>query len=52
MKKKFESENIILVNFKIDAELRKRYKIFCIENGYTLSDRIREFIESELKIKK
>ena len=38
----------VRVNILIDAELRKQYKKYCIDNEFSLSDRIRELIEKDL----
>ena len=39
------------LNIRINKELLENYKLYCSKNGYLLSERIRNFIESELKPK-
>ena len=34
---------------KIDEEMLLEYKVFCKNNGYNMSQRIRNFIEKEIK---
>jgi hypothetical protein len=47
--KKYNKNKEERINFLISKELKKEYKLFCIKNDYIMSDRIREFIELELK---
>ncbi len=44
---KFENRPV-RVNVLIDIELRKKYKKYCIDNEFVLSDRIRYLIEKDL----
>ena len=44
---KFENKPV-RVNILMDIELRKRYKKYCIDNEFILSDRIRYLIEKDL----
>ena len=39
----------VRVNILVDIELRKKYKKYCIDNEFSLSERIRELIEKDLK---
>jgi hypothetical protein len=38
----------VRVNILLDIELRKKYKKYCIDNEFSLSDRIRFLIEQDL----
>jgi len=38
----------VRVNVLLDIELRKKYKKYCIDNEFVLSDRIRYLIEKDL----
>ncbi|GEM_PF-3296560 len=37
-----------LVNFRIDAETHRAFKIWCIENNTTLADHLRKMIDDSL----
>lgn len=37
------------MTFLVSKELKKSYQLFCIENDYNMSERIRQFMEDELK---
>ena len=37
-----------IIQIRIEDELKNKYVKFCNENGYTISKRIRLFIEKEL----
>lgn len=39
------------LNIRISASLLKNYKAFCKKHGYSLSERIRGFIKSEMQPK-
>ena len=43
-----EKENKLLV-IRINAELKKNYQLFCIKNDHNMSERIRKFMEEDLK---
>jgi len=45
---KFENKPV-RVNVLMDIELRKKYKKYCIDNEFVLSERIRELVEKDLK---
>ena len=38
----------VRINILINNNLRKKYKKYCIDNNYVLSERIRELIEMDL----
>jgi len=42
-------EKPVRVNLLVDKELRKKYKKYCIDKEYVMSDRIREIMEEDLK---
>jgi hypothetical protein len=37
------------IEFKLEEDLLKSYKLFCEENGYNMSKRLRMFIKNELE---
>jgi len=39
----------IKVIFIADSEMHKKYKILCIENGYVMSERFRQFMERDIE---
>jgi len=39
----------VRINILIDNEIRKKYKKYCIDNEFVLSDRIRKLILKDLK---
>jgi len=39
------------LNIRISNELLKKYKTYCNKKGYSISKRIRNFIEKELQTK-
>jgi hypothetical protein len=41
----------VRMTFLIDNDLRKNYKLFCVKHNYNMSDRIRQFMENEIKNK-
>lgn len=47
--KKYNKDKEDRINILISKSIKKEYKLFCIKNDYNMSDRIREFIEGELK---
>lgn len=38
------------LNIKIDNDLYDTYKLFCEENTYNLSERLRQFISMDMKL--
>ena len=38
------------LNIKIDTELYNKYKSFCEENTFNLSERLRQFILMDMKL--
>ena len=38
------------LNIKIDGDLYDRYRIFCDENTYNLSERLRQFMSLDMKL--
>lgn len=41
-----------IVNLRVKKDLLDKYRVYCTENGFCMSKRIRNFIESEVKPKK
>lgn len=39
----------IMVNVRIDSKLIEQYKKYCLNNGYSLSKRLRILIEKDLE---
>lgn len=37
------------IEFKLEEEIFKKYKLICEKNGFDMSKRLRLFIESEIK---
>ncbi len=40
-----------ILNFKLDIELKTKYKFFCEEKGYSVGKRIRALIKADLNNK-
>jgi len=52
MKRIYTKDKEVRMTFLASKDLRKRYKLFCIENDYIMSDRIREFMEKDIEEQK
>jgi hypothetical protein len=39
----------VRINLLVTTEIRKKYKLHCLENDIAMSDRIRQLIEMDLK---
>lgn len=48
-RKKQEITKNVEMRVRIEPELKKQYILFCKQNQYVVSKRIREFIENDLK---
>ncbi len=43
-----EKENKLLI-IRVNKNLKNNYRIFCMNNEYNMSERIRQFMENDLK---
>lgn len=48
MNQEIENKNDEKLNVLISTDLKKRYKIYCITNGFILSERIRDIMEKDI----
>ncbi len=48
---KSRQKKIIKMSFRVDEQLRSDYKVFCETNGYSLSRRLRLFMEKDMEYK-
>ena len=42
----------VLMNFRLEEDLRQQFHIWCIQNKTTIADRLRSHIESDLEEQK
>lgn len=44
-----EKNKKVMINVRIDSKLIEKYKQYCLNNGYSLSKRLRILIEKDLE---
>lgn len=49
MSRKYTKDKEVRLNMLLSKDLKKRYQMFCLENDYNMSERIRGFMEKELE---
>jgi len=52
MTTKYTKDKEVRLTILLNKDLKKKYKLFCTENDYVMSERIREFMEKDANTNK